>query len=473
MFQISNDPIKANVSYEAACKQGEDPHGACQDGLFYSSDWSVWVDDSPLIIYGTPVTRGGPHSFGRADLEDGTIRTVVVKASNRAIHSILVAPKSVGISICFEGDAFRFTVDRECHLTFTVNGDIDRPLTLSFLKPIPVPSESCRVIKAGVYDFDYYDFSDGETVYLEEGAILRAMPHDPTEHPIREKDWAGRVNYRKCIVGEGKKHISILGYGIIDFSRLDWHERNPVTFEQCDCVHIEGITLINAGAWNLTLSRCQHVEIERMRIWGYRENSDGIDIVSSEDICVHDCFLRTGDDAIVVKAMCPPPVCGGRNIHCYRNVVWNDKVRCFGIAAESLNDITDVRFVDSDVIRSYADWTHELGSLVVYICDSAHVSNIVFDNIRIEHEKKYACNVLIQKDFWSGDVQAGSIDGVTFRNIDLAYPMPSYIKGFDSEHKCQNIRFEHYGVSGIPYETLSEANIEVDDFAENVTIKPN
>lgn len=127
---------------------------------------------------------------------------------------------------------------------------------------------------------------------------------------------------------------------------------------------------------------------------------------------------------------------------------------------ESLNDITDVRFVDSDVIRSYADWTHELGSLVVYICDSAHVSNIVFDNIRIEHEKKYACNVLIQKDFWSGDVQAGSIDGVTFRNIALAYPMPSYIKGFDSEHKCQNIRFEHYGVSGIPYETLSEANIE-------------
>ena len=64
-----------------------------------------------------------------------------------------------------------------------------------------------------------------------------------------------------------------------------------------------------------------------------------------------------------------------------RCAVWNDKVRCFGIAAESRNDITDVRFEDCDVLRSYADWTTELGSLVVYICDRGRVSDITFENI--------------------------------------------------------------------------------------------
>ncbi len=471
MFYLSNEPLNANICQDVAQRQGEDPHGACRNGLFVSADWEVYVDGEPITIYGTPVTRGGPHSFGRADFREGERRSVVIKPQNRKIYSVLVAPKHLGVEVELADNEMHFEIDRECHLTFTVNEDIDRPLTLSFLKPIPMPDEPCRVIPAGVYEFDFYDFSDGETLYLEDGAILRALPHKTSERPIREKDWAGKPNYRKCLAGDQKRNITILGYGMIDFSWLDWHERNTMSFTDCENLHIEGLTLVNAGSWNLTLMRCNQVEISRVRIFGYRENSDGIDIVSSQNVRVHDCFLRTGDDAIAVKAMCPPPVCGGRNIRCYRNVVWNDKVRCFGIAAESQNDITNVQFTDSDVIRSYADWTHELGSLVVYICDRAHVSDILFENIRIEHEKKFACNVLIQKDFWSKDHQAGCIDGVIFRNIDLAYPVPSCIKGYDSEHDCRNIAFEQYRIAGTPCKTVEEAGIQLGDYVQNVTVK--
>ena len=471
MFHVSNESVKLNLCQDLLRRQGDDPHGPSENGLFISNDWEVIVDGQIVSIYCTPVTRGGPHSFGRVDLCEGVRRSVVIKAKRRKVSSVLVAPKHLDVKVCLNDEEIKFEMDRECHLTFTINEDIDCPLTLSFLKPIPSPNQSCKVIKAGIYDFDYYDFSDDEIIYLEEGAILRAMPHEPTEQPICEKDWAGRVNYRKCLAGDQKRNITILGYGIIDFSRLDWHERNTLSFTDCENLHIEGITLVNAGSWNLALMRCNQVEISRVRIFGYRENSDGIDIVSSRNVQVHDCFLRTGDDAIAVKAMCPPPVCGGRNIRCYRNVVWNDKVRCFGIAAESQNNITDVQFTDSDVIRSYADWTHELGSLVVYICDRAHVSNILFENIRIEHEKKYACNVLIQKDFWSNDPQAGHIDGVTFRNIDLAYSVASSIKGYNDEHKCCNIKFENYRIAGNISKSVEEAKIQIGEFAEDVTVK--
>lgn len=143
---------------------------------------------------------------------------------------------------------------------------------------------------------------------------------------------------------------------------MDFEDGGALCVE--DGARVEDVTLVNAPGRSLNITGCDHMEVDCISVYGYRENSDGIDIVSSMDVRVHDCFLRTGDAAAVVKAMMPPPRTGGRDIRCERCAAWNDKVRCFGIAAESVNDISDVYFGNCDVIApmrtgrwSWARWS--------------------------------------------------------------------------------------------------------------------
>lgn len=213
---------------------------------------------------------------------------------------------------------------------------------------------------------------------------------------------------------------------------MDFEDGGALCVE--DGARVEDVTLVNAPDRSLNITGCDHMEVDCISVYVYRENSDGIDIVSSTDVRVHDCFLRTGDAAAVVKAMMPPPRTGGRDIRCERCAAWNDKVRCFGIAAESVNDISDVYFGNCDVIRSYADWTLELGALVVYICDCALVERVAFENIRIEHKKHLGAHVMITKDFWSKTKAAGNIRNVEFRNISLPRGVQCRIAGYDAEH---------------------------------------
>ncbi|MBR4234779.1 MAG: hypothetical protein IKR85_01800 [Clostridia bacterium] len=444
-------------------KQGDEPHAACEEGVRLSPCWRVFADGQEVPVYVTPVTRGGPHSFACLRWA-GDEKLLIEAESDREITSAEVLPESYAIKAEHSRRRVRFETARTGHVTLLVNGGIEKPLTLSIL-PVREEKTPAQVrglyFGPGVHSINVFDFDDGDTIYLADGAVVTALPPPPDEKPTRECDWAKQRNYRTCICAEGKKHLRIEGGGILDFSLLAWHERSPVAFRNCEDVCVRDAALVNAPAWNLCFSGCSNVAAEFVRIFGYRENSDGIDIVSTEQARVDDCFLRTGDDAVVVKAMLLPPRVGGRDIRCRRCVVWNDKVRCLGIAAESRNDISDVYFGDCDVIRSYADWTLELGALVVYISDKAHVSNVVFEDIRIEHEVHLATHVMVTKDFWSRDEAAGSISGVTFRNIKVKPAVGSRLAGYDAEHTVERVTYENYSVAGRRARTPEEAMLEI------------
>lgn len=462
-------------------QQGDEPHHAASWGVRLSAEWRLYADGREVPVYSTPVTRGGPHSFAKLRLAqpglaqpglvqpDGTVRFRAVRDSAKPIGSVSVLPSSLGCTPLFEGHEVFFTVSGTGSITLLTDGMDDCPLTILLLPPRERTPRGSLYYGPGLHTLNWLDLNDGDTLVVDDGAVVTALP--PDESPIRASDWAGMPNYRDFIAADHKKNVSVRGGGILDFSLLEWHARNPILFRDCENVTIEDVTLVNAPAWNLDFMGCRGVRADSVSIFGYRENSDGIDIVSSEEVTVTNCFIRTGDDAVAVKAMLPPPRCGGRAIRVSRCAVWNDKVRCFGIAAESRNDITDVRFEDCDVLRSYADWTTELGSLVVYICDRGRVSDITFENIRIEHEVHLAANVLITRDKWSSDSEAGSIRGVVFRNIDVKPKVGSRVAGYDAGHTAENIRFENFRVEGKTARSAEEAGIEICPFTSDVCVR--
>lgn len=458
---------------EAYRRQGEEPHNAAKEGVCLSSDWQLFANGQEVPVYAAPITRGGPHSFAQISAEEG------VSVSWRAVRaggarSVEIVPASYGVDAQAVPEGICFTTVRRGHLTLLADGDIQQPLTISIN---PVRQEPKReevqglYFAPGIHEIDTFDFQDGDVIYLAPGALVRARPHPEDEEPLRERDWAGMKNYRACLSAVDVRHVKVLGQGMLDFSLLNWHERNPLIFCRCEDVLVQDVTLVNVPAWTLHLHECSHAEVDNIKMFGYRENSDGVDIVSSQDVYVHDSFSRTGDDAFVVKAMVQPPVCGGKNILVERCIAWNDKVRCFGITAESVSDICDVTFRDCDVIRSYADWTLELGALVVYICDKALVSNILFENIRIEHECHLATHVMITRDFWSKDQTAGNIRNVTFRNIEVKPNVASRVAGYGPENTVQGVHYEHYTLAGKRADSLVAAGVQVCEYAGDVTVK--
>lgn len=476
--QIRIYPSPEGIGYaqntEMLALQGEDPHSGHPEGLVLSSDWSVSVGGHEVPVYAVPVTRGGPHSFAGFDYV-GDFRPVsIIARSAHEIESATIRPRSLGINCHIVDNEVRFTVDKPCHLVIETNDGIQRPLTISVNPPEKyVPDRrdpNVLWFGPGIHQIDPIELTDNQTIYIEGGAILQANQPSPEEAPVVETDWAGKAIYRDLLSSHKTTGIRIHGRGIIDTSGLDWHARKPIFLGHCSDVKLEGITITGASHWTVHMLNCTNAEVDNLKLYGYRENSDGIDIVSSRNVTVRNCFVRTGDDAVCVKAMIKPPAHGGKDILVEKCVVWNDKVRCFGIASENISDIEDVVFRDCDIIRSYADWTEELGSLCVIICDSGTVTNVLFEDMRIEHEVKYALNCTIMKDRWSSTTQPGQIRDIVFRNIQIPKGVPSRFHGYDKEHMVENIRVERLQVGDTIIRDLQQADFRVNQYVSSIKL---
>ncbi len=199
-----------------------------------------------------------------------------------------------------------------------------------------------------------------------------------------------------------------------------------------------------------------------MKILGYRANSDGIDICNSRDVTVEDCFIRTLDDLIVVKT--DRGAGDAKRIVARRCVLWNEVAHALSVGAELRENVDDVLFMDCDVIHDKGrEWT-----LRVYHCDSARITNIRFENLRIE-ESPRLISLWIDKAFWSRDEQRGHIADVAFR--DIVAPPSSLIelKGFDAEHAIENVTFTNVTVGGKP---LAASDVNANSFVRGIIISP-
>ena len=126
-----------------------------------------------------------------------------------------------------------------------------------------------------------------------------------------------------CIIfAEETEKIALTGYGTIDCSGNKFVEKSDdyrmpykrldiptppraVFFTGCKNVRIENITMQNQPAgWSFWIHDCDFVHFDKIRIDACLDypNNDGIHINSSRNVTVSDCFIRCGDDCIVLRA---------------------------------------------------------------------------------------------------------------------------------------------------------------------------
>lgn len=398
-------------------------------------------------------------SFAYFDMQ-GTV-TVTVTCPE-TIQSAKVLPSSLNLTPVVQGNSLRLTLTEPKPVAIEVNGNWVGALHLFANPPetdAPKPGDpNVLYFGPGIHEVSHLVVTNGQTVYVASGAVVRGIIRPEEKFGI--SSYSGLRTYSPTFLLKGT-NITFRGRGIVDGSRCTTHARNMISVQGRD-IHLEGVILRDASTWTIPIRRSDRVTVQNVKLLGYRANSDGIDICNSRDVTVERCFIRTLDDLIVIKT--DQAQGEARRIVARDCVLWNEVAHALSIGAELRENVDDVLFANCDVIHDKGrEWT-----LRVYHCDSARISNVRFENIRIE-ESPRLISLWIGKAFWTRDDARGHIDDVTFKNITAAaQPLAVELKGFDDTHAVENVVFQNVVVNGQP---LSAAQVKTNSFARGITIR--
>jgi hypothetical protein len=384
----------------------------------------------------------------------------VVVTCSTPVTTARILPSSLRIVPRVDGHRIMITMTEPRPLTIEVNGDWVHSLHILANPPERDPpqkgDENVIYFGPGVHEVTHVKVGSGKTVYVAGGAIVRGVIGPEEPHGI--SSYSGLKTYSPTFQLHGK-NITVRGRGIIDGSRSSTHARNLMRVQGSD-IRIEGVIFRDSSTWNIPIRRCDRVAVRNVKILGYRANSDGIDICNSRDVTVEDCFIRTLDDLIVVKTDRGAGM--AQRIVARNCVLWNEVAHALSVGAELREDVDDVLFTDCDIIHDKGrEWT-----LRIYHCDSARISNVRFENLRIE-ESRRLISLWINKAFWTRDEQRGHIDDVIFRNIAASTSAVIELKGFDAEHAIENVLFKNVTLGGEP---LKAADIRANEFVRGVSV---
>jgi hypothetical protein len=395
---------------------------------------------------------------------DQTGRQKITVTSLEAIKKIKILPSSLNIKPVIKGKSATFEVEGPKNLTVEINGEWIRSLHIFINAPeADVPDKNDPDViyfGPGTHEISHLVIGDNKTLYIAGGAVVRAIIKPDEE--FRISGYSGLKTYSPSIELRGN-NIKVRGRGIIDASGCTTHARNMIMVRGSN-ISIEGVILRDSPTWTIPVRESDSVHIDNVKLIGYRANADGIDICNSRNVLVENCFIRTLDDLIVIKT---PR--GGKgtvdNVIARKCVLWNQVAHALSIGAEITKDISNVLFSDCDIIHDQGrEW-----SLRVYHTDAARVSNVRFENIRIEESIK-CVSLWINKAVWTSDQDRGHISDISFKNITAnGNPLTFELKGFDQSHLVEDITFENVIVNG---NALKMDWIKSNDFVRNVLIKP-
>lgn len=449
------------------------------EGEAASADYTVSVNDKPVFVYQAKVRQEiakppgsiWTHEVGcKAEIAslayfdfEGVAHVAVTPA--RPFKSATIHPRSLGIQPSIEGQAIRFSLDTPRKLTILLDGSDKQALHLfanGLEADAPKPDDpNVLYFGPGVHKIGSTRLKPGQRVYLAGGAVVRGQIL-PDEQPQLSKR-TGLKHYSGAVLHLDKADgARISGRGILDGGDMPHAARSLILVANARDVMVEGIILRDSPNWNVCIHSSERVVARDLKLVSGRLNSDGINPVNSRKVEIRDCFIRNHDDSIAVKATRPEGDCA--DILAERCIIWNDWGYALGITYETRAPIHDVVFRDCDVLTAL------FAPLGVYMVDSATVSNVAFEGIRVEATRDKFIRIAIGHDMWATDRQRGRIRGIRFRDVAFTGQgaPSSEIKGFDAEHLVEDVTFTNLRIGGKAIGSAAEGRFSLNPHARDV-----
>lgn len=394
-----------------------------------SLDYQITVNGQPVQVFHT--TTGTFVSFGF----EGSIELVIT--TKLPVKSATLRPLSRGVKPEIDGTRIVLRLEKAADYCLEVEG---LPNLYLLLNPANVlkPSASkagLHYFKAGqVYEVGQINLKDGEEVFIEGGAWVRGAIH-----------------------AQNAQNIKIDGQGVLDggyFANLPSERRKTIQLCKCQNVEVNHVTIVQPSNWTFYLHNCDNIRIEGLRELTHGNGSDGIDVSASRDVTIDGCFLATGDDNIVIKALeSGLGTKTGAHVPNVERILAQNCVllniysgRPLEIGHELLCDhVKDITFRNIDIIGSHGGPTFSINN-----SSYAVVSNVLYEDIRVEHYYSRLIDFRVIASRFAHTDKRGWIRDVLMKDIyvtqSLANPgySTSLIGGFDAEHTVDNIHFKNF-----------------------------
>ena len=250
------------------------------------------------------------------------------------------------------------------------------------------------------------------------------------------------LSFRKVIDGG-------LGDGPL-YPKERYHQM--IIFSNCTDVTLRDFKCVDSPYWCFLIVHCDGVTIDGLRIDNNLliPNSDGVDVISSSNVNIDNCFFKCGDDALVLagygehhgdpgfKGILKPST----NIN-VANCILQSRSSGIRIGGHDQNPMSNYNFSNITIYDSNR-------GINISVSDSCSLENLTFTNIRIETR-------LHTGDWWGqGEPinmtamvlvpekqQLGVIRNVYFNNITCVGEN-SVVMIADKQTQLQNIYFSNF-----------------------------
>lgn len=370
------------------------------------------------------------------------------------ITSACIRPQKSGITPTVIDNKVSFWLKEHCNISVEINDSIEDAVILFFdiPKKESFPDNMNILRFTGKQYIDILDITTDNTVlYFEEDCVVHGK--------IRAK---------------GVDNLKILGYGTITMKNyirdnIDINTR-CIDILECKNVEIKNILITDSTQWSFRCDNCDNVIIDNVKVFGHRSNNDGFDICGSRNVIMRNCFVRSFDDSVSVKGLNTGNI---ENILVEKCVFWNDMARSMNIGSEISADFAkNIVFRDIDVIHNLTSYP----ICQIHNGDRSEVSDVVFENIRIENApNSYLFDLRIKSCYWNTDTKNGSIDNVLFKDIQILGTegkdftnLTARIEGLKDCVKISNVKVENLTVFGKSVSSPEECGLSIYGKCDNI-----
>ncbi len=320
---------------------------------------------------------------------DGPVEIRVTGMARTGDAPAVVRPLSRKVEPVAEGDCVTLALDAPGQYVLE-NGSFHQPLYI-FYNPLAPETETGRTARwqfgPGLHFPGAIRVESGDSVYIAPDAIVFGGIYGENVHDVR-------------IYGGGTLHGGTTARVFASFSEN--FQNSTIKFYNSTDITIEDIIVQDASGWVVSFWGCSRIDIARIKILGqWRYNTDGIDLCNSDHVLIHDSFIRSFDDNIVLKGMDfvdfkTVPWQKGRplaDITARNCVLWCGWGRTLEIGIETAApEYRDILFEDCDLIHNSAVCLDIQNGL------DADIHHLVFRNLRIEYQADTLPEIFQQSD---------------------------------------------------------------------------
>ena len=471
------------------------------NGIIKSPYFTVHVEETCIPVYATSVfvgntQKGALHSFCEVyvDTSKNFELSFQLNTHGFMINNVTILPRTLDFKPIYQNTVLNGKITQLGTYTFVFNNDDQEHGFTIFVRELVDEDAEIRKYQEQGYNvvpvekgfhnsdafFDLYG-SNNTVFYLKRGAYLLSkhtydITSDNDNYNNTSKQDTDLMNAGHLPMGlnrcpylnlTGCNNVKIVGSGVVDLSHLDRAERRGIVIAYANNIEISGVKFINSPEWTFITYDSENITIKDVDIFGYRQNSDAFAICNSRNVTVDNSFCRSGDDLFDVKAAGGREEAISKNITFTNCTAWNGKARCFGICGEVEKDIKDVTFKDSTVVFHDATWNEDrIPALAIVVeIPGGSIDNVTFENIEIYRAYSRAIGCLIYSD----TIENFNISNVKYKNIRYTAPKKNKIASNGKVNSIQ-VDLENIYSSGSKITSLDSNHFEYDQYA-NITVK--